>query len=129
MSLLNSSQLIDLVEKKYFANVDGKNLTETLQCFALDSILKVQTANATHSGHDEISRMFSDFMTSTKTIYHGDFSHVVDEKNQLIASQFLAANEYEDGSNVSMRNCNFFVIKNGVFQNVTIYMSDENPLV
>ena len=129
MTLLSSAELIELVEKKYFANVDGKNLPEAVKCFATDATLTIQTAQITHSGHDEITRMFNDFMSTTKTIYHGDFSHVVDENNQLISSQFLAANNYEDGSSVSMRNCNFFEIKNGVFQKVTIYMSDENPLV
>ena len=129
MKLLNKSELIELVENKYFANVDGKNLDDTVSCFSQNAILTIQTAQTTHNGHDEIERMFNDFMSSTKVIYHGDFTHVVDEENQCIASQFLARNNYDDKPTVSMRNCNFFVIEDGVFKNVTIYMSDENPLV
>ena len=129
MTRLNAEELIDLVENKYFANVDGKNVELTIACFAPDATLTVQTAHVTHTGHDEIRRMFTDFMASTKVIYHGDYSHIVDVENQKIASQFLARNDYDDKPTVAMRNCNFFEIENGVFSKVTIYMSDENPLV
>ncbi len=129
MPNLNAEALIELVETKYFRNVDNKNLDAVIACFAPDASLTVQTAHVTHQGHDEIRRMFADFMGSTEVIYHGDYSHVVDADNQLIASQFVARNKYNDGSRIEMRNCNFFVVENGVFKRVTIYMSGENPLV
>ena len=129
MALLDAKQLIDLVENKYFSNVDGKNLEKAVSCFTPDATITIQTASVTHNGQEEIERMFSDFKLATKIIYHGDFTHIVDEKNQRIASQFLARNDYDDKPTVSMRNCNFFTIKNGLFQTVTIYMSNENPLV
>ena len=40
-----------------------------------------------------------------------------------------ARNDYDDGRHVEMRNCNFFQIEDGRFKHVTIYMTDENPLV
>lgn len=129
MAALTAEGLINMVENKYFANVDGKNLEPAVACFTPDATLTVQTAKVTHSGHDEIRRMFTDFMASTKTIYHGDFSHVVDVENQCIASQFIAKNDYDDGRHVAMRNCNFFRLEDGRFKTVTIYMSDESPLV
>ena len=100
-----------------------------MACFAPDAELRIQSAHVSHTGHNEIRRMFNDFMGATKVIYHGDFSHVVDVEHQWIASQFVAKNDYDDGRHVAMRNCNFFQVEDGVFKNVTIYMTDENPLV
>ena len=129
MAILTAKEMITLVEQSYFANVDSKNVDGTVACFTEDAELTVQTAHVTHHGHDEIRRMFSDFMRDTPVIYHGDYSHVVDVENQLIASQFVARNELADGSEISMRNCNFFVLQDGRFKKVTIYMSGDNPLV
>ena len=129
MTKLTAEQSIELVEASYFYNVDNKNLDDVIACFTEDAELTVQTAHVTHRGHDEIRRMFGDFMRDTPVIYHGDYSHVVDVDNQLIASQFIARNELADGSEIAMRNCNFFVSRDGRFGKVTIYMSGENPLV
>ncbi len=127
--MLNREELIALVENAYFANVDGKNLEPAVACFAEDAELRIQSAHVSHVGRDQIRRMFKDFMAGTKIIYHGDFSHVVDVENQWIASQFVARNDYDDGRYVEMRNCNFFQIEDDRFKRVTIYMTDENPLV
>ena len=129
MKKLSTEEMIALVERSYFYNVDNKHLEPTISCFTEDAELIVQTANVSHNGQDEIRRMLRDFMRDNAVIYHGEFSHVVDVDNQLIASQFLARIERSDGSEVSMSNCNFFVVKNGQFSKVTIYMSGENPLV
>ena len=126
---LSNNELIALVEQSYFFNVDNKNLDSTVECFSEDAELTVQTAHVTHRGRDQIRRMFHDFMRDTPDIYHGDFSHVVDVDNQLIASQFLARNQLANGGEVSMLNCNFFVVENGLFKKVTVYMSGENPLI
>ena len=127
--MLSREELIALVEDAYFANVDNKNLEPAVACFAEDAELRVQSAHVSHTGHDQIRRMFQDFMGATRIIYHGDFSHVVDVQHQRIASQFVARNDYDDGSHVEMRNCNFFQVEDGRFKRVTIYMTDENPLV
>lgn len=127
--MLSREELIALVENAYFSNVDNKNLEPALACFAEDAELRIQSARVSHTGHDQIRRMFRDFMAATGTIYHGDFSHVVDVENQWIASQFVARNDYDDGRHVEMRNCNFFKVEDGRFRRVTIYMTDENPLV
>ena len=127
--MLSREELIALVEDAYFANVDNKNVDPVVACFAGDAELRIQSAKVSHTGHDQIRRMFNDFMGATKIIYHGEFTHVVDVENQCIASQFVARNDYDDGSHVEMRNCNFFRIEDGRFKRVTIYMTDENPLV
>ena len=129
MTKLIADELVDLVENKYFHNVDGKNLEPTLACFADNAVLTIQTAGATYRGRDgDIRRMFESFMADIEVIYHGDFSHVVDVGNQSIASQFVQRNRYDDGRKVEMRNCNFYQIEDGRFKSVTIYMSGEIPL-
>ena len=129
MKKLSTEEMIALVERSYFYNVDNKHLEPTISCFTEDAELIVQTASVSHNGQDEIRRMLRDFMRDNAVIYHGEFSHVVDVDNQLIASQFLARIERSDGSEVSMRNCNFFLLQDGHFSKVMIYMSGENPLV
>ena len=125
---LNRQELIDLVVNQYFGNVDAKNHQAVLDCFTVDAVLRVQSDDIEHHGHEGIGRMFADFM-KTPSIHHGDFTHVVDVEAQTIASQFVAINIYEDGKRVEMRNCNFFNLENGLFKRVTIYMTDENPLI
>lgn len=129
MSQLTRAQLIELVETHYFGNVDAKRLEPAIGCFHDDATLTVQTAGVTHAGVAAIRRMFTDFFASTQSIYHGDYSHVVDVEGQCIASQFVARNVYGDGRRVEMRNCNFFALRDGRFARVTIYMSGANPLV
>jgi len=82
MTTLTAKEMIALVEDSYFYNVDNKNLDATVDCFTEDAELTVQTAHVTHRGHDEIRRMFGDFMRDIPLIYHGDFGHVVDVDNQ-----------------------------------------------
>ena len=76
--MLNREELIALVEDAYFSNVDNKNLEPAVACFAEDAELRIQSAHVSHVGHDQIRRMFRDFMGTTKIIHHGDFTHVVD---------------------------------------------------
>lgn len=127
MSKLSREELVELVVDTYFANVDNKQHQAVVDCFAPDSVLRIASADVEHHGHEGIGRMFTDFM-KTPNIYHGDFTHVVDQDAQTIASQFVAINTYDDGSRVQMSNCNFFTVENGLFTKVTIYMSGENPL-
>ena len=47
-------KLIFMVEESYFSNVDNKNLDATLDCFAPDAELTIQTAHTTHKGQNEI---------------------------------------------------------------------------
>ena len=130
MRKLSAAEITDLVERHYFHNVDNKNLDLVLKCFAEDSVLRVKTADVTHRGRDgEIRRMFANLMKDTEIIYHGEFRHTVDVENQKIASEFLVRNDYDDGSHVDKRNCNFFEIQNGLFKDVSVYMTGENTLV
>ena len=127
-SSLSRDELVDLALKKYFGNVDAKNLDAVLDCFHDNAMITVQTAFTVHDGKDNIKRMFVDFMGAWKTIVHKDFTCTVDEKNGRITANFLAELEDEDGNVTVLHNTNFWRIRGDKFQEVYIYMSGENPL-
>ena len=129
MPNLNSIQLRDMVEAKYFGNVDNKFLESVAECFHSDANFTIQTANLTHSGIAEIRRMFTGFFQGYRKIWHGDFQPVIDVERQTVAVQFVATSDTFDGEHQRATNCNFFRFEDGKIKSVTIYMSDENPLV
>ena len=84
---------------------------------------------ARHSGKAELRRMYEDFFGAWQTIVHKDFTCTVDETNGRIAACFEAVLTGHDGSVTRLNNTNFWRIRDGKFQEVTVYMSGENPLV
>ena len=126
---LSRAELIDLATRKYFASVDAKAIDATLACFHDEALFCVQTAFARHSGKAELRRMFEDFFGAWQTIVHRDFTCTVDEANGRIVACFEAVLTAHDGSVTRLSNTNFWRIRDGKFQEVTVYMSGENPLV
>ena len=126
---LNRAELLDLALKRYFANVDAKNMDAVLDCFHDEALFCVQTAFTRHAGKAELRRMFTDFFESWKTIIHKDFTCTVDEKNGRISASFEAVLTAEDGSVTQLFNTNFWRVREDKFQEVYVYMSGANPLV
>ena len=126
---LTRAELIDLATQKYFASVDAKDMAATLACFQDEALFCVQTAFTRHSGKVEIGRMFEDFFSAYETIVHRDFTCTVDEANGRISACFEAVLTAHDGSVTRLNNTNFWRVRDGRFQEVTVYMSGENPLV
>lgn len=126
---LTRDELIDLATRKYFANVDAKNMDAALDCFHDEALFCVQTDFTRHAGKTEIRRMFEDFFAAYETIVHKDFTCTVDEKNGRIAASFEAVLTGHDGSVTRLFNTNFWRVRDGRFQEVYVYMSGENPLV
>ena len=126
---LSRAELIDLATRQYFASVDAKDIEATLACFHDEALFCVQTAFARHSGKAELRRMFEDFFGAWQAIVHRDFTCTVDEANGRIAACFEAVLTGHDGSVTRLNNTNFWRIRDGRFQEVTVYMSGENPLV
>lgn len=126
---LGHAQLIDLAIKRYFANVDAKNMEAVLDCFHDEALFCVQTAFTRHAGKAELRRMFEDFFGAWETIIHKDFTCTVDEKNGRITASFEAVLTAADGSQVQFFNTNFWRVRDGRFQEVYVYFSGENVLV
>jgi len=126
---LNAVQLRQMVENKYFENVDHKFLESVMDCFQPDANMTIQTDNLTHRGVGEIRRMFDKFFKSYKKIWHGEFRPVIDVERQTVAIQFVATRDTHEGEHQKALNCNFFEFDGGKIKSITIYMSDHNPLV
>ena len=126
---LSRAELTDLATQKYFASVDRKDIEATLACFHDEALFCVQTAFTRHSGKAELRRMFEDFFGAWQAIVHRDFTCTVDEANGRIAACFEAVLTGHDGSVTRLNNTNFWRVRDGRFQEVTVYMSGENPLV
>lgn len=121
---------VDMVENKYFAMVDRKDLAATLDCFCEDAVFTIQSAFTTHEGRDTgIRRMFETFFDSYATIIHKEFTHVVDVMNERCSCQFNVELIAPDGTPTYLSNCNFFYYENGKFKRVYVYMSGPNVLV
>lgn len=129
---LTAEQLVDIVVNRYFAKVDAKDLAGTLSCFNPDIHFTIQSSFTDYYGRDDaekgIKGMFERLSSSYKTIWHGNFSHIVDVPNQSIASQFNVRLVDDAGHETNLSNCNFFYLKNGLFQRVFVYMSGDNVL-
>ena len=126
---LSRAELIELATKRYFANVDAKDMEATLDCFHDESLFCIQSSFTRHNGKSEIRRMFEDFFAGFQTIVHKDFVCTVDQANGRISASFEAVLTGHDGSVTSLRNTNFWRVRDGRFQEVYVYMSGENPLV
>jgi ketosteroid isomerase-like protein len=123
---------MDMVEEKYFASVDRKDMDAVLDCFAEDAVFTIQSAFTTHEGRDTgIRKMFENlFATYEQKIVHRDFKHVVDVENNRCAAQFEVELADAEGNETYLSNCNFFYLnENGKFERVFVYMSGENVLV
>lgn len=125
---LSRAELIDLATKSYFAKVDAKNIEAALDCFHDEALFCIQTDFTRHAGKAAIRRMFEDFFAGFETIVHKDFVCTVDEANGRISASFEAVLTGHDGSVTSLRNTNFWRVRDGRFQEVYVYMSGANVL-
>lgn len=116
---------IEMVEKRYFANVDEKNIEAVLNCFHENAVFTVQSAFSTHEGRDSgIREMFSNLFNTHSKIVHRDFRHVVDLTGDCCTSRFSVENvSASDGSETYLSNCNFFYFHEGKVVQVYVYMS------
>ena len=125
---LSRAELIELATKRYFANVDAKDMEATLDCFHYESLFCIQSSFTRHNGKSEIRRMFEDFFAGFQTIVHKDFVCTVDQANGRISASFEAVLTGHDGSVTSLSNTNFWRVRDGRFQEVYVYMSGANVL-
>ena len=130
MVALTREQMINMVEHSYFSNIDHKNLSVVLDCFAGDAVFTVQSAFTSYSGRDSgIKKFYESVTAGFQNIWHGDFEHIVDVEAQRISTQFNVRRTDLSGDETSMSNCNVFRFENGKFKRVFVYASGGNPLV
>lgn len=122
----------DMVERRYFAKVDAKDLEGVLECFREDAVFTIQSSFTVHEGRDSgIRQMFENlFGAYERRIVHRDFSHVVDEEGNRCSARFEVELVDGEGNETRLSNCNFFYLdEDGKFERVYVWMSGENVLV
>lgn len=120
---------VDIVVKRYFDGVDNKVLEQVLDCFHPHAVLTEMTSHTVHEGRDAgIRRMFTDLFAAHARIWHGNFVHTVDLQRQCIASQFSVEVSAAGGAAQRYENCNRFLLDDGRFSRVFVWMSGDNLL-
>ena len=121
---------LQMVEEEFFASIDRRDLSATLNCFCEDAVFTIQSAFTTFEGRDTgIRRMFQNSLENFSSAVHQDFVHVVDVEHERCATQFDVELLAVGGNKINMSNCNFFYFENGKFKRVYVFMSGENTLV
>ena len=126
---LTREQLIDMVQKQYFANVDKKDLPAVTGCFNEDAVFTIQSSFTVHEGRDDgIKGMFERLFENHSSILHDDFETIADPEGQSVSSRFRVELNNVDGNHVTLMNVNHWYLKDGKFQRVFVWMSGENVL-
>ena len=121
--------LVDIVTKRYFDAVDNKRLDRVLDCFAADAVLTEVTSNTVHTGRDDgIAAMFRRLFADFEQLWHGNFVHVADPRENAICSQFTVLITPNGGDLLRYENCNRFYLDGDRFSRVFVYMSGDNLL-
>lgn len=122
-----TSGLIQLVER-YFAAVDRKDVAATLACFTSDATFLIASHQLRYEGRDTAIRaMYERLNARYEEVWHGDFDHVVEAPSR-IASRFTVVNTSTQRRLPAKFNCNFFRVRDGLFDQVVVYMSGDNSL-
>jgi len=124
---VQAGDLEDLV-RQYFRGVDGEDLGEIFHTLCEDCVFTVETHNIHLRGRDQITTMFKRLWDNHESVRHDRFNFVCDPEAGRIAVQFRVTNTLEDGEQVFKSNCNFFVMRDGRFSQVNVYMAGDNTL-
>ena len=128
--MLSKSELIELVEKKYFNVMDEGRLDDTLECLAADCVWNVYPAGIVLKGRDyDIRTAFEDAMARYPKMWHGNFEWTVDEAAQRVAAVFDVRLTDTDGKETELSNAKLFRIEDGKFKRLDLYFSSSNSIV
>lgn len=128
--MLNSEQLVDLIENQYFGQMDQKHLDETLRCLAPDCVWRIYPADIALTGRDdEIRAAFENAMEKYTTMWHGDFEWIVDEAAQRVCATFNVRLVDQEGNETKLSNAKIFRVVDGKFTELDLYFSSAAPIV
>jgi len=119
---------VELAEKRYFGNVDLKNLQAVLDCFNEDAVFTIQSSHTVHRGRDTGIRGMFERLFHYRTILHTDFETIVDVEAESVSSRFHVELDPPSGPHITLMNVNHWYLKDGKFQRVYVWMSGENVL-
>ena len=125
---MTKQKMIELVGR-YFAAVDSENFEAIQTTLTEDCVFTVETHAIQVVGLDEIREMFGRLWADHAAVRHYDFVHVAAPDDGRIATRFSVINTHRDGRQVHKSNSNFFEIRDGLFNQVAVYMAGENTLM
>ncbi len=124
---MNRSQLVALVEG-YFAALDNRDVAGTLAYFVPEATFTIASYDTVYRGRDtEIRGMLERLYARYAGVWHGEFDHVVETPTR-IASRFRVRNTTHEGKYLYKSNSNFFRVRDGLLDDVYVYMSGETSL-
>ena len=112
----------------YFEGVDTKDFHKIKETLDKNCRITVETHGIELIGYFEIQAMFLNLWGEHLSVQHKDFKFVEDPKLNKIATQFNAVNTLNNGKTVKKSNCNFFLVKENKFKEISIYMAGKNTL-
>lgn len=128
--MLTRAEMIDAIERQYFAAMDVKDLAGTLAPLAKDCVFTVYPAGTRLEGRDAgIREAFVQAFEDYETLWHGNFNWVVDEQAQRVAAWFDVRLVRPDGSAIEMNNGKFFHFADGNLVRLDLYLSTTEQVV
>ena len=124
---MSREELINLVQI-YFNGVDSKNINQIFSTLSKECKFSVETHEVVLVGQERIRGMFERLWSNHAAVQHDKFHYVVDMESGNIATQFRVINTHENGEKVYKSNCNFFTVREALFETVAVYMAGENTL-
>jgi hypothetical protein len=128
---------VDLVERKYFGNVEAQDIKAACSCFTNDAKVII------YHGDNEVRRyygtpgkgeagleVFYDHLLGNYDAEFNDFEHTVDLDSERCASNFVVTltpkigSDYEESGILTLNNSNFFRCKEGKIFYMVIYYAN-----
>ncbi len=129
MRRLNRQELIDLLEKQFFAPMGRKHLDKMLAAVAEDCIFTIYPARNHAVNRDGIRDFYQTIFEKYLEMWHGNFERVVDEAEQRVATSFDARLTDRAGGETVRRNSKFFTVSDGKLSEMNLYMSTSGSIV
>ena len=129
--MIGDTSMRSLLEQRvidYFHLVDSKDLAAILELLTSDCVFTVETHGVELNGSEEISAMFRRLWARHQWVKHDQFHFVEEASGNDIAVRFRVTNKLSDGGIVNKSNCNFFIVRDGLFSKIRVYMAGDNTL-
>ena len=130
---------VKLVEEDYFGNVARQDKAGILACFTEDARVTIYHGDnepRRFSGQTdpdaEPLHTFFDHLLANYDPYFEDFTHFIDAENYRCAAYFKVrltpkeSSPYAPSGTLNLRNCNFFLCRDGKFHDMTIYYANPD---
>lgn len=137
MKQLAREDYIKFVEHDYFGNVVAGDLEKIMACFTDDVTVIIRhgdnplrTFNIQGSNQATILEEFYKHLCGNFTPWFGNFVHYIDTQEQRCSCTFVVKltpkpdSAYLSAGNQTLRNCNFFIFREGKIAEMIIYYSN-----